>query len=126
METGCCFAFSPRFYFVLDRCPCPLTERIPLMLPPLAFQLFHCSTSLLSLLVFQLLYTHISECLLIFLLLDKSPGRHYQPPVLGQEHAGNHGGSCRVLFALHICTAFGLADPELSVIAHTVLDTESQ
>lgn len=56
----------------------------------------------LPLLVFQLLYTHISECLLIFLVLDKSPGRHYQPPVLGQEHAGNHWGSCRVLFALHM------------------------
>lgn len=70
-----------------------------------------------------LLQAHISECLLTFLLLAKSPGRHYRPPVLGQEPAGNHRGSCQFLFALHICIAFCLADPDLRIIANTVLDT---
>lgn len=70
-----------------------------------------------------LLHTHISGCLVTFLLLAGSPVRHYQPPVLGQEPAGTHGGSCQFLFALHVCIAFCLADPDLRIIANTMQAT---
>lgn len=37
-----------------------------------------------------LLHTHISGCLVTFLLLARSLGRHDQSLVLGQQPAGNH------------------------------------
>lgn len=89
----------------------------------LAFPLFHCLPTLLASCFSTLLSTHIPGCLVTFLLLAGSPVRHYQPPVLGQEPAGNHWGSCQFLFALHVYIAFCLADPDLRIIANTVQAT---
>ena len=77
-----------------------------MMHPPLALPAFHCLSTLRSLLFSAVLHTRISGCPVTFLLLAGSPGRRYQPPVLGREPAGSHWAP--VGFSLPFTEIYGL------------------